>query len=491
MGKLFKDGTLVTASEMTPADVLVEGERVHTIGADIDPTGHEVIDCAGKYILPGGVDVHTHLYLPLAETCSNSDFDTGHRAAAFGGTTTHIDFAVQPLGGTLAEGVRIWQEKAAPAGIDYGFHMTLTDPRPEVLKEIPSMLDYGINSMKILMAYKGSFQVDDSGLFQTMRIAARHGMIVMVHAENGDVEYHLRAELLRAGLRTPNWHAASRPAALEAEATNRAIMMAGITGCPTYIVHMTCAGAVDALRRARADGVRVMGETCPQYVTLTAAEHLGKPDFEAAKYVCSPPIRAQDDHDALWHALRDGTLATVATDHCDFWFEGGRGPWREWAAEYGQSEWPAYERQNPTYRRPGKELGRDDFTRIPNGLPGIEDRLPVMWELGVNGFHISPMRFVELHCTNPARIFGLYPRKGTIIPGGDADLAIWNSETVRTISAKKHHMHTDYNVYEGLEVRGWPERVYLRGRLIVDGERWLGENGFGQHIPRGANIQTL
>ena len=491
MGTLFKHGVIVTAGDMYAADLLVEDEQIVQIGLDLPVSDHEVVDCAGKYLMPGGIDVHTHLHLPLAQTSSNSDFDSGHRAAAFGGTTTHIDFAIQPRGGTLAEGFAIWQQKARPAQIDYGFHMTITDPRDDVLADIPTLLDMGINTIKVLMAYKNSFQIDDTGLFRIMRMAAQHGMLVMVHAENGDVEAILREELLASGLTQPLWHPSSRPAEIEAEATNRAVMMSRLTGCPLYVVHMTCEGAVAAVRQGRAAGVPVMGETCPQYLALTASEHLGLPGFEAAKYVASPPLREQRDQQALWSALRDGTLQVVGTDHCDFWFEGGVGPWEAWAAAHDNHHWAKYERQDPSYRRPGKELGRDDFSKIPNGLPGIEDRMLVTWQLGVNGGEITPTRFVETHCTNPARIFGLYPRKGTLAVGSDADILVWDPAAQHVISARTHHMLTDYNAYEGLRVEGKPVQVYLRGRKLVDGDEWLGENGYGQYLARPAGVTLV
>jgi dihydropyrimidinase len=490
MGILFTNGTLITAGDMVRADLLVEGEQIDLIGTRIDPAGHTLVDCTGKYLMPGGVDAHTHLHLPLAETSSNSDFDSGHRAAAFGGTTTHIDFAVQPKGGSLIDGIEIWLDKAQSAQIDYSLHANFSDFRPEVLDDIPRVLDYGITSLKVLMAYKESVQIDDTGLFQVMRHAAQYGMLVMVHAENGDIEYLLRKELVASGLTHPRWHAASRPPEIEAEAANRAVTMAGITGCPLYVVHMTCAASVDFLRQGRALGYPVMGETCPQYLALTA-ERLSLRGFEGAKYVCSPPLRDEADHHALWSALRDGTLQTVATDHCDFWYEGGAGPWQEWAANHDNHQWAEYEAQNPSYRRPGKELGHNDFSRIPNGLPGIEDRLMVTWQLGVNGGEITPSRFVEIHCTNPAKIFGLYPRKGTLAVGSDADIVVWDPAVDHTISASGHHMHTDYNAYEGMRVEGKPVQVYLRGRKIVDGDTWLGENGYGQFLRRTPGITVL
>ncbi len=484
MGLLFKGGTVVTATEELPVDVLVEGEKITTVASEVPAAGHEVVECDGMLLLPGGVDVHTHLDLPLVGTHSNDDFDSGHRAAAFGGTTTHIDFAIQPVGGTMAEGLKIWQKKAELAQIDYGFHMTITDPRPQVIDAIPTMLDEGITSIKILMAYKNIFQVDDTGLYRTMRVCATNGMLVMVHAENGDVEALIREELVNEGKLAPVYHAASRPPEIEAEATNRAVMMAGLTGCALYVVHMTNAGSVEALRRGRQAGYPVMGETCPQYLTLTVDDHLAQPDFHGAKYVCSPPIRTQADHEALWLALRDGALQAFATDHCDFWWEGGIGPWQAWGDAHPEGDWAAYEAQDPSYRRPGKEMGRDDFSKMPNGLPGIEDRLYVLWQLGVNTGRISRSRFVELCCTNPAKIYGLYPRKGTIAPGADADLLVWDPAHEHTLSAATHHMKTDYNCYEGLQVTGKPVRVYQRGKLLVDGEAWHGKIGGGHYLPR-------
>ena len=490
MGILFKNGTVITASDMTPADVLVEGETIRLIGQDIDPTGHEVVDCTGKYLMPGGIDVHTHLDLPFGGTYSNDDFDVGHKAAAFGGTTCHIDFAIQPKGGTLRDGLETWRKKAQPAQIDYAFHMAITDLTDAVMEEIPSMVDEGITSLKLFMAYKNVFQVDDATLFKAMKVAADHGMIVMVHAENGDVEATLTPALLAEGSTDPKYHAASRPPEIEGEATNRAVVMSGLTGCPLYVVHMTCEPAVEALRRGRALGYPVMGETCVQYFFLTVDDHLAMPGFEGAKYVCSPPIRSSHDHGVLWQAVRDGTLQVVSTDHCDFWYEGGIGPWQEWQEKHG-GDWVGYEKQDPSYRRPGKELGQGNFAKIPNGMPGLEDRMLVMWDAGVNGGRISPMRFVELTCTNPAKIFGMYPRKGTIAVGADADLLVWDPELSHTISAATHHMRVDYNVYEGMTIKGKPVQVYQRGKLLVDGDTWHGQNGQGQYIARQPHAPVL
>jgi len=491
MGTLFKNGTVVTASGTSQVDVLVEGETIARIEANIAPEGHDVVDCSGKYLLPGGIDVHTHLDLSFGGTYSNDDFNVGHKAAGFGGTTTHIDFVIQPKGGSLHDGLTIWREKAKPAQVDYAFHLAITDLRDEVMEEIPSLIDEGVTSLKLFMAYKNVFQVDDTTLFRAMQQAAKHGMIVMVHAENGDIEAQLTPQLLAEGKTDPKYHAASRPPEIEGEATNRAVVMSGLTGCSLYVVHMTCEPAIEALRRGRAKGYPVMGETCTQYFFMTMDEHLAAAGFEGAKYVCSPPIRTTHDQGILWEAVQDGTLQVVSTDHCDFWYEGSVGPFQEWAAAHNGGDWHTYEAQDPTYRRPGKELGKGNFAKIPNGLPGIEDRLMVMWNAGVGSGKISPSRFVELNCTNPAKIFGMYPRKGTIEVGSDADILVWDSEKTHTISAETHHMHVDYNLYEGMEVTGVPVQVYLRGSKIVDGDEWLGSNGQGQFIPRKPNAPVL
>lgn len=489
MGLLFKNGTVITASEMTKADVLVEGEVITLIGQNINADGHEVVDCTNQYLMPGGIDVHTHLDLPFGGTTSNDDFDSGHKAAAFGGTTCHIDFVIQPKGGTLHDGLTTWRKKAAIAQIDYGFHLAVTDLNDSVLQEIPTLIDEGVTSLKLFMAYKNVFQIDDATLFKTMRVAEQHGMIVMVHAENGDVEAALTPALLAEGKTDPKYHATSRPPEIEGEATNRAVVMSGLTGCPLYVVHMTCEPAIEALRRGRALGYPVMGETCVQYFFMTVEDHLAKPGFEGAKYVCSPPIRTVHDQKVLWQAVRDGTLQAVSTDHCDFWYEGAKGPWQDWAAT--GKPWVEFESQNPSYRRPGKELGLGNFAKIPNGLPGLEDRMMVMWDAGVNSGKLSPSRFVELNCTNPAKIFGMYPQKGTISVGAHADIVVWDPNKTHTISASTHHMRVDYNLYEGMTVKGKPTKVYQRGKKLVDGEAWHGTNGGGQFVHRKPHAPVL
>lgn len=491
MGILLKNGIVVNADGQQKADVLIEGEVVTQIAAEIAAAGHEVVDCSGKYLLPGGIDVHTHLDLAFGGTYSNDDYNTGHQAAGFGGTTTHIDFVIQPKGGSLHDGLKIWREKAKLAQVDYAFHMAVTDLRPDVMEEIPSMVNEGVTSLKLFMAYKNVFQIDDATLFKTMQIAAKHGMIVMVHAENGDVEASLTPALLAEGKTDPKYHAASRPPEIEGEATNRAVVMSGLTGCPLYVVHMTCEFAVDALRRGRALKYPVMGETCVQYFFLTVDDHLAQHGFNGAKFVCSPPIRSTHDQGVLWEAVSDGTLQIVSTDHCSFWYEGGVGPVQEWAAAHNGGDWHAFEAQNPSYRRPGKELGKGNFAKIPNGLPAIEDRMMVVWHGGVNSGKLSPERFVELNCTNPAKIFGMYPKKGAVAVGSDADILVWDPNKTHTISAKTHHMHTDYNLFEGMEVKGVPIQVYLRGSKIVDGAEWLGKNGNGQFVARKPHAPVL
>lgn len=468
MTTLIKNGTVVTAGDTFQADVLIDGGKISLLGQNLPAAGHEVIDAAGLLVMPGGIDVHTHLELPFGGTVSSDDFFTGQRAAAFGGTTTHIDFVIQPMGGSLKQGVDAWHAKADPkACIDYGFHMAITDLRDEVMAEIPSMLNEGITSLKLFMAYKGLFQVDDTTLYRAMTTAAEHGMLIMVHAENGDVIAERRAKLLAEGKTEPKYHAIAQPALVEAEATGRAVTLAGIAGAPLYVVHMTCEESVEQLAMGRAKGFPVMGETCTQYMFVFEKD-LARPNYEGAKFICSPPVRQPKDAPVLWKALATHTLQAVSTDHCPFWFEGG-----------------------VNGRIPGKELGKPSFDKIPNGMPGIEDRMPVMWHHGVNGGHYSANRFVEITATNPAKIFGLYPRKGTIAVGADADIVLWDPNKQHTISAETHHMNTDYNVYEGMTVQGWPVRTLLRGKSIVIGEAWHGEAGSGQFLRRNPNAPVL
>ncbi|MGW8318391.1 MAG: dihydropyrimidinase [Candidatus Promineifilaceae bacterium] len=471
MGTLIKNGVVVTAADTYRADVLIEGQSIAEIGRQLPEEGRQVIDATGKLIMPGGIDVHTHLELPVSGTVSSDDFYTGTRAAAFGGTTSIIDFAIQPKGGSLKDGLQAWHAKAADkACIDYGFHANIIDAHDGIYAEMPDLVAQGISTVKVLMSYKGTFQVDDTALFRVMKVAAEHGLLVMVHAENGDVIAQLLADLIAKDKAAPRFHLEAHPEAAETEATCRAVSMAGMTGATAYVVHVTCAGAVEQLAIGRAKGYRVMGETCVQYLALTDERLLGTADdpFAGAKFVCSPPLRQELDRQVLWDAVADNTLQAVSTDHCPFFYQGGI-----------------------EGRPPGKELGRQSFSRIPNGLPGIEDRMVVTWHLGVNSGLISPNRFVAVMSTNPARIFGMYPQKGAIVPGSDADLIIWDPGRRHVISAASQHMNVDYNAYEGLEVVGWPDKVFLRGREIVDSGEWLGERGAGTFIHRQAHPELF
>jgi dihydropyrimidinase len=490
MGILFKHGTIITAGDSTRADLLVEGQTIALIGQGLPAAWHEVVDCTDAYLLPGGVDAQTHVHLPLAHTSSNDDFASAHKAAAFGGTTTHLDVAQQAADQSLLGAVETWRAMAENrAQIDYALHVGVGTVDADSITDIASLRDAGVVSLKVALC--GADMLDDSALFQVMRAAQQAQLLVLIHAENGALEQHTRQNLLANGRVEPFVQALARPPLLETEATWRAISIAGLTGCPAYFASMSCEGAVEMLRKGRALGYNVMGQTCAHYLFLTLDDHLDAPDFEGAKYVVTPPLRDWRDHTALWAALRDGTLQTVASDHAAFWHEGGIGPWREWPAS---ADWGAYEAQRSTYRRPGKDLGNPanggTFADIPAGLPGIEDRMMLLWHHGVNAKRITPSRFVEITSTHPAKIFGLYPRKGTLSIGADADIVVWDPNAEHTLKAETHHMRTDYNCYQGISVRGVPRQVYLRGRKIVDGERWLGGEGEGRYLPR-TNITML
>lgn len=464
MTTLIKNGTLITASETFEADILIEGEMIARIGLDLEPGAANVVNASGKFVAPGGVDPHTHFDLPMFDTVSSDDHYTGHKAAAFGGTTTVIDFAVQEEKGFRYSMDR-WMEKAQKAAIDYSFHMNLTRFDESVAKEIPSLREMGVTTLKVFTAYNGRLRLDDGSIFKALRIAGENGMLVMAHCENGDVIDTLIPEALAAGHTSPEWHARTRPAPGAVEATLRMAAMSETADAPVYIVHMNAGGEVDMLKYARERGVKVMGETCPQYLFFTV-DHLRRPD--GAKWVCSPPMRTEKDNARLWEGLRAGILQTVGTDHCPFFFDGTK---------------PIlYEGQEVAI--PGKELGKDDFTKIPNGLPAVGDRLPILWTYGVRAGRISANQFVALTAANPAKIFGLYPRKGALLPGSDADIVIWDAEKRVQYGAAHSHHRTDYNLFEGWEVVGMPEKVFLRGKLIVDGETWLGKRGQGQFLRR-------
>jgi dihydropyrimidinase len=464
MRTIIRGGTLITSSTTLVADVLIDGERIAQTGQNLPAADAQLIDAAGKLVMPGGVDPHTHFDLPMFGTVSSDDHYTGHKAAAFGGTTTVMDF-VSFDHPSLEASVEAWRRKAEKAAIDYGFHMNLTRFDESIKGQIPALRSQGITTLKVFTAYNNRLRLDDASIFKALRIARDNGMLVMAHCENGDVIDTLVSEALSAGHITPEWHALTRPAWGGIESTLRMAAIAQEADAPVYIVHMNVAGEVDMLRYARERGVRVMGETCPQYLFFTI-DHLRRPD--GAKWICSPPLRGEEDNARLWTGIRDGTLQTIGTDHCPFFFDGTRPIMYE----------------GTKVQIAGKELGRDDFTKIPNGLPGVQDRLPILWTYGVRAGKLSATQFVALNSTNPARIFGLYPRKGALEPGSDADVVIWDPERRVRYGLGMTHHRTDYSLYEGWELVGYPEKVFLRGDLIVDGERWLGRSGQGRFLTR-------
>ncbi|MBI9046546.1 MAG: dihydropyrimidinase [Anaerolineaceae bacterium] len=464
MAIIIKSGTIITASETFQADILIDGEKISQIGEDIQIPGAEIISAEGCYIMPGGVDPHVHLELPMFDTISSDDFYSGHKAAAFGGTTCAIDFIPQ-LGMVLEESIDQWHAKARDkAVIDYGFHMNITHFSSEILEAIPRLVEKGIPSIKVFTAYE-HMRLKDAEIFQVLRIARNHGVLPMIHAENGDVIDILVNEAVRDGNLSPIWHAKCRPKWGAIEATMRGIALSQMAESPLYIVHMNAGGEVDQLAYAREKGLPIMGETCPQYLFFTE-EDIDKPD--GAKFICSPPPRDREDNIRIWEGLSDDVIQVVGTDHCAFFLEGNKPI--------------VYEGKEIAIA--GKELGADDFRKIPNGLPGIGDRLPILWSYGVKAGKITPNQFVALTATNPAKIFGMYPQKGTLMPGADADIVIWDPEKEIDFGVKISHHRTDYNLYEGWQVQGYPIKVFSRGRLIVDGENWLGAPGTGRFIKR-------
>lgn len=455
MSVLIRGGRIVTAADDYVGDVYVEDERISLVGTSLEVDADVVIDASGKLVLPGAIDPHTHLDMPFGGTTTIDDVTSGHTAAAFGGTTCHVDFVIQSQGRSFAEALAEWHGKRdGKAIIDNGFHMAVTDLREGgSLEELATLPGQGVTSYKLFMAYKGALMVDDETLFRTMQVAARTGALVMVHAENGDAIDVLVREALAAGNTAPVWHARTRPPELEGEATNRAIQLARIAAAPLYVVHVSCKEAVDPVARARRAGWKVWGETCTQYLFVDET-FLERPDFEGAKYVYTPPPRARANQDVLWDALRTDVLSAISTDHCAFLWDGQ------------------------------KTMGRDDFSRIPNGGPGLEERLRMIHHFGVGQGRITLNRMVELLCTNPARLFGLYPRKGTIAPGSDADLVVFDPRKKKRITASEQHSKADYNLYEGTEVSGDVETVLIRGTVVVDGGVLMVEPGFGQYVAR-------
>jgi dihydropyrimidinase len=454
MDTVIKNGTIVTASETFQADVGIEEGTIRVIGRDLE--GDEVIDAEGHYVLPGGVDVHTHLELPVGRTTSSDDFVSGTIAAACGGTTTIVDFADQVPGHSLREALEARLERAeGRAVIDFGLHVSITDATETVLEdEMAALVDEGITSFKLYLAYPGRYMIGDDSLFRILLRTKELGALALVHAENGHVVDYLIKKHLSEGKTSPMWHARSRPPEAEAEATWRALSLAAIAGAPIYIVHVTCANSLHCVKKARSRGWMSFAETCTSYLFFSSTEY-ERPGFDGAKYVISPPLREPADQEALWRALAHGDLQVVSTDHCPFNFAGQ------------------------------KDLGRDDFSQIPGGMPGIETRVPLVYHFGVNGGRFSVNRFVELVATNPARLLGLAPRKGTIAVGADADLVIFDPNKEVALTRENLHMKVDYSPYESVTVRGYPVRTLSRGKTIVSNGEFLGQEGDGRFLRRG------
>ena len=454
---LIRNGTVVTAERSFAADILVDGEKIRDIAPSLPAeAAGRVIDASGMLLLPGGIDAHTHLDMPFGGTTSSDDFETGTRAAAFGGTTTLIDFAIQAKGTKMRDALDTWWKKAAGrAVIDYGLHMIVTDLGEAGLEDMDSLVAEGVASFKLFMAYPGVLMVDDATIFQALSRTARNGALICMHAENGGVIDVIVRRALAEGKTAPIYHALTRPVTAEAEAVNRAIAMAEIAGVPIYIVHLSSEDALNKVREARDRGLPAFAETCPQYLLLSV-EELARPNFEGAKYVFTPPLREKHHPPKLWDGLKNDHLQVVSTDHCPFCFEDQ------------------------------KALGKDDFTKIPNGGPGVENRLQLLFHHGVNQGKLSLNRFVELVSTTPARLFGLYPRKGTLAAGSDADIVVWDPQASHVISAKTHHMRVDYSMFEGFTVKGNAKLVMSRGEVIVEDGQFHGRAGRGQFLKRAA-----
>lgn len=453
---LIRGGRIITSADDYVGDIFIDEGRVSMIGESLDVSADRVIDAAGKYVIPGAIDPHTHMEMPFGGTVSCDDFTSGTVSAAFGGTTTIVDFCLQQPGQTLPDALATWHEKIERAKpvVDVGFHLGVTDLKEGgTLEDLAKAPEEGVTSYKLFMAYKGAIMVDDETLFRTMQVAAETGSLVMVHAENGDAIDVMVREALAEGKTEPKYHAETRPPITEGEATNRAIQLARIAGCPLYVVHVSCEEAIEPIAQARTRDWQAWGETCTQYLFIDETA-LDQPDFEGAKYVYTPPPRPKWNQDRLWHALATGVLSVVSTDHCPFNWDGQ------------------------------KTLGRDDFSKIPNGGPGIENRLHMLHHFGVREGRISMNRFVELVSTAPARFFGMYPRKGTIAVGSDADIVVFDPEKRHTISAETHHSNVDYNLYEGTEVVGAPEVVLVRGQVVVENDELVAEPGAGRFVKR-------
>jgi dihydropyrimidinase len=456
MRTLIKNGTIVTAVDQYRGDVLIEDEKIAVIGMSLDiPAANvdKVIDAAGKFVLPGGIDVHTHMDMPFGGATSADDFETGTRAAAFGGTTTIVDFAIQYRGQTLHTAWETWAKKAeGKAVIDYGFHMIITELNDQVEGEMDALVRQGITSFKMFMAYPGVFMLDDGSIFKALLRTGRNGGTICMHAENGGVIDVLVQRALAAGQTAPKYHALTRPARAEAEATHRAIALAEMADVPIYIVHLSASEALEMVTEARDRGLPAFAETCPQYLFLSY-DNYEEPDFGGSKYVMSPPLRDRAKQDQLWRGLAFNDLQCISTDHCPFCMK-------------------------------EKRLGENDFSKIPNGAPGVETRMSLVYDGGVRAGRISLNRFVELTSTSPAKIFGLFPRKGTIAPGSDADIVVFDPNRTITLAAKTLHMNCDYNPYEGRQVTGATDTVLSRGRVVIENGAFVGRAGAGSFLKR-------
>ena len=456
MSLLIKHGTIVTATDLYKGDVLVEGEKITVIGTALTMPADRVIDATGKYLFPGGIDVHTHLDMPFGGSKSADDFETGTVAAAFGGTTTVVDFAIQYRGQTLHDAWETWAAKAeGKAVIDYGFHMIITELNDQVELEMDALVRQGLTSFKLFMAYPGVFMLDDASIFKALLRTGKNGGTICMHAENGGVIDVLVQRALAEGKPAPKYHALTRPARAEAEATHRAIALSEIADVPIYIVHLSAAEALEMVTEARDRGLPTFAETCPQYLFLSY-DNYEEPGFDGAKYVMSPPLRAKEAQKQLWRGLAYNDLQVISTDHCPFCM------------------------------KEQKELGVNDFSKIPNGAPGVETRMSLVYDGGVRQGRITLNRFVELTSTSPAKIFGLFPRKGTIAPGSDADIVIFDPEKKLTLAAKTLHMNVDYNPYEGREVTGVTDTVISRGKVVIDAGKFTGTPGAGSFLKRSS-----
>jgi dihydropyrimidinase len=463
MSVLIKNGRIVTASDDYFADVYIDGEQITKIGKALSDDADKIIDATGKLVIPGGIDAHTHLDMPFGGTTSADDFESGTKAAAHGGTTTLVDFAIQTKGESTLKGLDTWHKKAeGKASIDYGFHMIITDMPDERLGEMNRLVDEGITSYKLFMAYPGVLYVDDGTLYRAFRRAGDNGTRICMHAENGIVIDEIVKLAVADGKLEPKYHALTRPTRMEAEGVYRSIAIAEVANVPLYIVHLSCSDALEEVKRARSRGVDVVAETCPQYLFLDQS-YYEKDNFEGAKWVMTPALREKWNQDVLWQGLKYGHLANVATDHCPFCM------------------------------KDQKELGKGDFRKIPNGAPGVENRLSLMYHGGVVGGRLSLNRWVELTSTAAAKTFGLFPKKGTVAVGSDADIVVFDPNRKETISinnARTHHMRVDYSAYEGFEVQGWSDVVLSRGRVLVENGNMVSEGG-GRYIKRARAGELL